>query len=253
MVVGSVFEASRLKVSRAQRHFNELQSQITAYLSKKPFRAVIEDDGPGRQCVTFRVSKPVPKELSAIIGDAIHNLRAALDLLACEIVRLNGQSDDRVQFPFCDVPEDLEKEIKRRYLDRAVPAAVDLVRALKPYKDGNIELRALHDLDIQDKHRMLIPVADWADFGKAQFGGISLQGGGQHFGPVQDGFSLFKFDTDPKFRLGQTVKATYHFTLGPLLPLGNRDLVPAIQSLIRLVKDTIDDFERVLSPSPQNN
>jgi hypothetical protein len=253
MVVGSVFEASRLKVSRAQRHLNELQGQITVYLSKEPFRAVIEDDGPGRQCLTFRVSKPVPKELSAIIGDAIHNLRAALDLLACEIVRVNGQSDDYVQFPFCEVIEDLEKEIKRRHLDRADPAAVDLVRALKPYKGGNIELRALHDLDIQDKHRMLIPVADWADFGKAQFGEISLQGGGQHFGPVQDGFSPFKFDTDPKLKLGQTVKAKYHLTLGPLLPLGNRDVVTTIESLIKLVNDTIDDFERVLSRLLQNN
>jgi hypothetical protein len=246
MVIGPVFEASRLKVSRAEHHLDELQGRIAAYLSKNPFRAVIEDDGAGRQRLTFRVSKPVPKELSAIIGDAIHNLRAALDLLACEIVRLNGQSDDDVHFPFCDAPERLEKTIKKRHLDRAAPAAVNLVRALRPYNGGNVELRALHDLDIQDKHRMLIPMADWADFGKIKIGGISLEGGGQHFGPVQDGYSPFKFATDPKLKVGQTVKATYHLTLGPRLPLGTRDLVSAIRDLVKLVANTIDAFENSL-------
>lgn len=95
--------------------------------------------------------------MSAIVGDIIHNLRAALDLMAAELCRLNKESDDGVYFPFCETADKLAEMIKRRKFDRAGPAAVRLLTELKPYKGGNAALRGIHDLDIQDKHQSLIP------------------------------------------------------------------------------------------------
>jgi hypothetical protein len=53
--------------------------------------------------------------------------------------------------------EQLDNMIQSKHFDRAGPAAVDLLRSLKPYHNGNAALRVIHDLDIRDKHRALIP------------------------------------------------------------------------------------------------
>ncbi len=93
-----------------------------------------------------------------LIGDAIHNMRAALDLMACDLVRLNGKRFDNVSFPFAQTASALEQQIKDKNFKRAHPDAVALLRSLKPYKDkGDVALRAIHDLDIMDKHQALLP------------------------------------------------------------------------------------------------
>jgi hypothetical protein len=100
-----------------------------------------------------------PEHLGAIIGDIIHNLRSALDLVACDMVRAVEGKDaniDRVYFPFCRSAEDLDTAIRLRQFDRAGERAVQVLRGLKPYRGGNAALRAIHDLDIQDKHTSLI-------------------------------------------------------------------------------------------------
>src|SRR5580704_14961096 len=56
-----------------------------------------------------------------------------------------GQKSTKgVNFPFCDNPNKLDDFIKLRNLTRAGPEVVALVKSLKPYKGGNIALRAIH-------------------------------------------------------------------------------------------------------------
>jgi hypothetical protein len=157
------FAASKLKLNRAAKHFSELEDAVSAYLSESPVRIVVEPF-PGMEmryatrAWVARINNPVPLHLSAIIGDVVHNLRAALDLLACDLVRLAGQTSKGVYFPFCDVPVDLPARIKKCNLHRAGSDVVDVIRRLRPYNGGNIALRAIHDMDIADKHRALLPV-----------------------------------------------------------------------------------------------
>src|SRR4051794_31955132 len=105
------FAASNLKLERGRYHINYLDREISKFLRRKPFRAFIEMDSPGRRRLTYRVREPVPKIFSAVIGDAVHNLRSALDIMMCDLVRLNNGSVAGVLFPFCDDPDFLEKRI----------------------------------------------------------------------------------------------------------------------------------------------
>ncbi len=102
----------------------------------------------------FNVSwKAITLKPGAIIGDAIHNLRAALDLMASELARRNGASDKDVYFPFAASADDLDAAIKARCFHKAGPASVKLLKeSIHPYRGGNDTLCAVHDLDIQDKH-----------------------------------------------------------------------------------------------------
>jgi hypothetical protein len=71
-----------------------------AYLKRVPFYLVAQPDANAGKRWVVRVREEVPVEFSAIIGDVLHNLRAALDLMAVQLVRLNHQSDDEVyRFP----------------------------------------------------------------------------------------------------------------------------------------------------------
>jgi hypothetical protein len=78
------FEASKLKIERANTHIQELEMSISAYFSENPCVLVVEPF-PGMDSIRnhawiARIRKPVPQFLSAIIGDTVHNLRTALAL-----------------------------------------------------------------------------------------------------------------------------------------------------------------------------
>jgi hypothetical protein len=150
-----------LKLDRAAKHIGDLETAIEDYFSGSPCAIVVEDMKVPNiltQAWTARIRKPVPTTLAPIIGDAVHNLRSSLDLLACDLVRLKGKEANRVHFPFCEKSEELKKAIKERYLNRAGSDVVRVITSLKPYRGGNLALRAIHDMDISDKHYALLPV-----------------------------------------------------------------------------------------------
>ncbi|MEQ9190477.1 MAG: hypothetical protein RLQ25_08225 [Alphaproteobacteria bacterium] len=153
------FSAPAAKIRRALRHLSELQQCINEHLASNPVEWKSEiTEVDGRRAFAFQMhSEALPSDLGLIVGDVIHNLRAALDLAACELVRANGESDANVYFPFCRNADELDTIIRSRNFHRAGPNAVALLADLKPYADGNTALRAIHDLDIQDKHQALIP------------------------------------------------------------------------------------------------
>ena len=103
-------------------------------------------------------------EMGAIVGDIIHNLRSALDLLACDLVLANGGNPKGVYFPFFKTADGLNKKIKDRDFNRAGPDAVALLTRYQPYEGGDSPLYAIHLLDIIDKHRMLVLNDDYASW-----------------------------------------------------------------------------------------
>lgn len=156
------FFAPKLKVERARKHFSELETETAAFLESRPARFEARvTDGPGTRRFDFTLHFRQPGPLfGAIIGDLIHNLRTALDLAACDLVRWRESNADAnvryVYFPMCARADELEATIGKREFNRAGIAAVDIIRELRPHRDGHPLMRAIHDLDVQDKHTALI-------------------------------------------------------------------------------------------------
>ena len=156
------FEASKLKLERAAELLQDFDREAIAYLNSNPC-AIMVEPFPGMEAMktqswNARIRKPVPPRFSAIIGDAIHNLRTALDLLVCDLVKVNGKNPKQVYFPFCASAAELPRAIRDRNIHRAGADVVRVIESLKPYGDGNNALRLIHDLDIMDKHQALLPV-----------------------------------------------------------------------------------------------
>jgi hypothetical protein len=131
-----------------------------AFLETHPYQSVGEDDPQsGDRIVKFRLISESPPELAIVLGDAIHNLRSALDHLACQIVLAGGgKPNTHTAFPIFYAQKTFEAKFNGK-IHGASQKMLDLVRGLNPYRRGNELLWALHKLDIIDKHRLLIPVA----------------------------------------------------------------------------------------------
>lgn len=184
------FEGPRAKIGRAQVHANNLSTLIAEYglNAKVTFGPLVP---PGRQRLVY-LDPPPPLEVALVFGDCVHNLRSALDIAIIDIARLKNKSADRIKFPFAESEEKLieilDKDIRRLGQDVS-----DVILKLKPYKGENILIRLLHDLDVDDKHKLLSPVFAAAavvmdgcrimadsflqEIGKQEFSYVSFEGG----------------------------------------------------------------------------
>ena len=158
----SLFSGSLTKLGRATKFIDELESLLNDYNNDEPFLAKLDyANNPPSVVIEW---KGIGYDAMAVLGDAIHNLRAALDLLASELARINGKSDRNVYFPFAATVADFPMAITNRNFGKAGSDAVALLHTFAPYRGGNELLRAVHDLDIEDKHTSLLETHKTNDF-----------------------------------------------------------------------------------------
>lgn len=158
------FRGPHLKLSRAEHHIIELRELVKAFSRKQLYEAIANRDiQPGYLTLIARQKEPFSHdEFSPIIGDVIHNLRDALDLAACVLMRNAGRSDQRVSFPTGETVDHFRQAIANAAKDKRPfpdPIVTILETRIQPYGGGrNGLLRTLHNLAVQDRHRLVVPV-----------------------------------------------------------------------------------------------
>ena len=151
-----------IKIDRAKHHLECLERAISDYTTGDPSEIFFDTEAqPGEKLYRFKFKRPIPVEWSSLIGDTIHNLRSALDMLATVLVIQGGKTSNsaikETYFPIASTQQDFENLLVKR-LHYATDAVRQFVRNLKPYKGGADTFYQLHQLDIVDKHTSLIPV-----------------------------------------------------------------------------------------------
>lgn len=158
------FSSAQLKVDRASEHIADLNKMLS---KKRPFSYVLETNLDTRQrMVRTEQDETIVKRASLVCGDALHNLRSALDQVYWQIVSPHVPCEkerSQIQFPFCKDADQLERKIKKRLADRVGIHLMSAIRELKPYmgSDGNHFLVLVHEVNIVDKHKFLPPTADY--------------------------------------------------------------------------------------------
>lgn len=148
-----------LKIERAKHHINDLNGQINAYLGKRPLKLMIRDDlKAARRTVYVKAHKTPPyEEFGVVLGDAVHNLRAALDVTLWAMGGDKAKRPKSVQFPFCEKAERLDDAIKSTEIETvAGKNVVAEIKRIKPYPTGNPTLYGVDALDRADKHRLIV-------------------------------------------------------------------------------------------------
>ncbi len=194
------FEPSFRKIQRAEHHIKEIEAILTKWVSANDFHAVIINRDFKRKIVYVRfrfdeLTFPA-QDIALVIGDVLHNLRSALDLLWFEtVLDCDGTPSKWTRFPMRDTRDELIAPMKNAVESKQIAVNVRdfVLDTVKPYKAGNFNLWALDDLNIRDKHRLLVPV-----FQLVRFSGVHLE---DEHGAVTLTQKYFIMDQATSFRL----------------------------------------------------
>src|SRR5258708_16555502 len=83
----------RLKIKSAEKHIEDLEIAIQRFIGSKPYKIGAKPHpvvAIEHTTLFIEEVKPVPNDIALILGNAIHNLRSALDHLAWQLVEAGG-------------------------------------------------------------------------------------------------------------------------------------------------------------------
>lgn len=152
-----------LKVKRAEKHLAELAQTLKR---SQPFGYYLETNCKTGQRATFaKRNEAVADEAAVIIGDVLHNLRAAIDHAYWNCTEKHARSDGErrsIQFPITSTEMALKSSVLTGLPSRVSQEFAQALESLKPYREGgNWLLCAIHDLDVMDKHKLLVPTGNF--------------------------------------------------------------------------------------------
>jgi len=147
---------ARAKIERAKEHIRNLDREKTIFLASDAYK-VTPEFYVEKNVTAYFLDKclVMPENISLLIGDAVHNLRTALDYLAYSLIPvIPGEDRTHIYFPICESAKKYETQSggKTKGMPDPLKKRID---AFKPYAGGDDRLWGLHRLDIADKHRLL--------------------------------------------------------------------------------------------------
>lgn len=152
----------RLKVERAKEHVKNLDGVIQSFRDSRPYEVVGQENYQTADLEwVLTQAREIPPEVSLIAGDAVQNLRSALDYLAHALVAANGRKpiDGVTAFPISDSLPKHQMAMRGRKVEGMSQRAIAAIDAMHPYQGGWITLWRLARMSNIDKHRLLLSAA----------------------------------------------------------------------------------------------
>jgi len=247
------FYGPYLKAERAKHHIDNLESIFKGYAAANRKALIPKYNRKPR-------GKPLgahfPKHTPTVLGDALHNLRAALDHTYCELVRARGHTPhERSFFPIVnpggkDTWQSRKAMMEGHEKDGHGPG-VRIIEVLtddvQPYPGGKgDDLVQLHVLDIADKHEILLPtqqltiVRDIRTPGGGGISGIGIITSGSKGKPAPPAVSFGPgTGLDPK----HNNQASFHICFGGTQPYQGQPIIPVLRGLAARVVETLQLLE----------
>jgi len=251
-------ELIRAKVERGNDHIRDLEAAVTEFV--KGYKVTPKPDPNLGLVYTLTSGDDPPPRLSAIAGDAISNLRGALDHLAYQLVLKGSGATPSTStcFPIAQNASDYKTKAART-LRGAPPGAFSAIDALKPYKGGNDALWRLHELSNIDKHRMIVTVGSYFGGFNSKGAGLLRMRPGTPFRALKVGDGLFAPPSDTsrhrclmkRLVALLTPSVKFYFNFGVVLDEPGviaepQPVVKTLKQMSRLVDGIISDLARFL-------
>ena len=157
-----MLESARLKVERAEHHIRDVKRQFAAFVKKHPHRLrILPNPQTGKIDIKIDAGKEPPDSIALTVGDAIHNLRVALDHMTWEVIGRDGGTQNRyLKLPTGDSRVSFEATIKG--IKTPSESLLGMFRSLEVFPGGKgSSLYDLHLMDNADKHTVLNPVVQF--------------------------------------------------------------------------------------------
>jgi hypothetical protein len=245
----------KAKIGRSAEHVRDLNWEVEVFNRSNPYEVIpYEDLETGYRTLTVHVAKMPPPRLLLILGDAIHNLRSALDHLMQQLVIANARTPHQ-QTSFV-IYKDIARfqNARSQRIHDIGTAANDLLEPLCPYYGGNKALWTLDQLDIIDKHRLLIttgmsnvalsilggPIPLECFYPDSRSAIRTLPAGG----PVKDGTVLFRIHRSQKTPIYVDPEFKFQVAFGEVCE--GEPLVGVLQKTLQVVFGILTIFEPLL-------
>jgi hypothetical protein len=194
-----------------------------------------------------------------IIGDAVHNLRSALDHLAWQLVESHAAitpgapgPDENTAFPIYQTAPK-KKFAALAKVQGMGPGAVSLLESLQPYNCGDNTLWELSKLDNIDKHRLLLVVAlrqDQPEFSLIPRDGQTILCNVQLLffatGDLKDGTEIAKAVGAGAFTQDVEFHVSFEIAFGETEIIQGKPVLPFLQQLSDFVAGIVNLFEPLL-------
>ena len=232
--------------------------------------SLIQDAKAGKTtCLKVKKNKPIPDSFSLIIGDAVHNLRSSLDQLMWEVLAPFSPDPEKVQFPFCKKADRLKSVIKNREAHLAGPQVIKAIEDAKPYPCSDNTLFGIHQMDIADKHKLLIEAdqltfphlndipgihqgtwyANWFDVSALKAGKDGVITSFDYTLPLTRAERRRRgVQKTLRAKREKVIPANFTIIFGAGLPFEGQRVIPVLLVAYADVQNVIDNFERILSP-----
>lgn len=159
------------KLNRAEHHL-KVAKRLNRRFARQKCRVVPQFNPETNQHDFVAHLPEPPTELGLILGDAIHNIRTALDHTVWALVESNPNRPadapgSFTMFPICDTARGYKVQLSKRRVDGVIPNAAAIIDKAQPYhrRDAGRDYRrhplwVLNALENIDKHRRLTLTAN---------------------------------------------------------------------------------------------
>lgn len=151
------FSSAQLKIDRANHHIGDVNVRRDVFLATNPCKLRAQHN-PQTAYTDYMVEDvaEVDTVISLVIGDAVHNLRAALDHLAVALVEDAGAvSSASTYFPISNSASKYAMTSPGQVQGISI-SDKKRIDSLQPYLGGDDRFWGLHRMDITDKHNLIL-------------------------------------------------------------------------------------------------
>jgi hypothetical protein len=202
----------------------------------------------GKYELVYRPKGPIVKHFGSIIGDAVNNLREALDYAANSTIAAVGPRR-KLYFPVAEFIADYGDSENFKKVKRVFPDLTDfLLTTIKPCKDTNLSLWAAASLCNDNKHNDFVLAIALAEIGGAKFmlfnnwfESPSIHGNAssrciiiRSNQPIELDASILTTRVEPTFP--------------PAALFARQPVVPTLRNMSLTVKDTLDQMLVFMKP-----
>ena len=150
----------RAKIERAKKHVREFEAAVAGLVVSSTTHpdVIVTESEPKSGNVRYKLAKIpcVPDQVTAIAGDAIHNIRSSLDLLMSQLVKRRTGQPGSIYFPSGSTREKFEARCNSEVKPCVDEDSLKLIMATEAYRGGAGDAAwRVHRLDIEDKHRVI--------------------------------------------------------------------------------------------------
>lgn len=167
-----VLDGCKAKIARAKELIENLDNEISTILNNGGYQIVSGHEFDRRRYVFRLHGDQLPLRISVLAGEIIHHLRSTLDYLVWAAANKDGLSSGklrRITFPVCQTPDKFKEAVESGVLSGISDDLQKFIESLQPYNSAdskNSIIQILHDLDIIEKHRLLVVVTHATRMGR---------------------------------------------------------------------------------------